>query len=123
MSYDIRLKDKKSGDTLYAKFNPTSREGTYCVSEGGEERPCRFNITYNYANHYYRVIDGDKGIRKIYGMTAKDSIPVLSSAIAKLGTDVDTDYWKDTEGNAREALRGLLDIALAADPEGVWTGD
>ena len=56
-------------------------------------------------------------------MTAKDSIPLLKKAISKLGDDIDPDYWKSTEGNAKEALRGLLIIAEAADPEGVWTGD
>lgn len=121
MSYDIRLVDKDTGDTLTAAFTP-NREGTYCIINGAERR-CSFNITYNYADHFYKHIDEDKGIRAIYGMTAKDSIPLLKKAISKLGDDIDPDYWKSTEGNAKEALRGLLIIAEAADPEGVWTGD
>jgi hypothetical protein len=37
-------------------------------------------------------------------MTGADSIPVLSLAAAQLQNDVDDDYWKPTEGNAKRAL-------------------
>ena len=121
MSYNIRLKDKETGETLVAKFNPT-REGTYSLSNS-KCRPCSFNITYNYAGHCYRHIDSERGIRAIYGKTARESIPILEAAISKLKDDVDSDYWKNTEGNAKEALRGLLEIARNADPDGVWDGD
>lgn len=48
---------------------------------------------------------------------------MLEDAISKLGDDVDPDYWKPTEGNTKEALNGLLIIAKASDPDGVWEGD
>lgn len=121
MSYSIRLVDRKTRDVLLTSFTPT-REGTYCVTDS-PTRWCEFNITYNYSKFYYDKMDKEKGIRKIYGMTAKDSIPVLEATIARLGDDVDKDYWKATEGNAKSALRGLLSIAKAADPNGVWEGD
>ena len=121
MSYDIHLVNKKSGEVQRAKFTPT-REGTYCLTDS-EVRECSFNITYNYAKHFYRVVDADKGIRVIYGMTAKESIPVLEKAISLLGDDVVEDYWQPTEGNAKESLKGLLEIAKAANPDSVWEGD
>ena len=39
-----------------------------------------------------------------------------------LGDDVDDDYWKPTEGNAKRALYGLLAMAQMR-PDGVWGGD
>jgi hypothetical protein len=65
---------------------------------------------------------GDKGIRSLYGMTGKESVPVLKKAIAQLATDVSLDYWEPTEGNARKALEGLLALAIMK-PDGVWGGD
>jgi hypothetical protein len=80
-----------------------------------------FGITYNYANIYYRVF-GKKGIRIIYGLSGRESIPILQRAISKLIGDIDKDSWKPTEGNARRALKELLVIALTS-PDDVWSGD
>lgn len=122
MSYDIRLVDKVTRETLCADFEPPVG-GVMMLGESRHGNPCKLNVTYNYADHFYKHMDKERGIRSIYGMTAKESIPVLEKAIAKLGDDVDPDYWKGTEGNAKVALKGLLTIARAADPNGVWTGD
>ena len=121
MSYDIRLKDKNTDETLMADFDHV-REGTYDVGYSNA-RPCTMNITYNYRPHFVKAFGSEAGIRSIYGITAKDSIPLLESAMKKLGNDVDDDYWKPTEGNARQAISGLLAIARASDPDGVWGGD
>jgi hypothetical protein len=43
-------------------------------------------------------------------------------AIAKLNDDVDQNYWKPTEGNAKKALTQLLALAKMR-PDGVWRGD
>ena len=94
------------------------RGGTYAI---GGTRDAWLNVTYNYANHYYRTM-GDKGIRAIYGMTGAESIPVLEDAISKLGDDVSSDYWEDTEGNAKKALCQLLALAKMR-PDGIWDGD
>jgi hypothetical protein len=79
------------------------------------------NITYNYSKHFFRVIGGE-GIRTIYGMTGKDSIPILVGAIHRLKDDASNDYWEPTEGNARQALINLHALAVMC-PNGVWDGD
>ena len=83
-------------------------------------------MTYNYAPHFYRTLGG-RGIRGLYGLTALESIPVLTRAITQLGNDHTPDYWTATEGNAREALIDLLALAQQAVDEqhghAVWSGD
>lgn len=117
MSYDIYLRDD-AGNTV--KIDPADqpRGGTYALGSTSE---AWLNITYNYAPHFYRTM-GEKGIRTIYGMTAEESIPLLEQAIASLGDDVDPDYWKPTEGNAKATLVGLLGMARLR-PHAVWSGD
>jgi len=119
MSYDIRLKDLKTGKTLHANSKHNFRGGTYAL---GGNTELWLNVTYNYAKHYYKVIDEEKGIRFLYGKSGKESIPILEKAIAQLGDDVDKDYWKDTEGNAKVALEQLLAMAKMR-PKGIWDGD
>lgn len=94
--------------------------GTYAI---GGTTELWLNVTYNYAQFYYRDdVFGEKGIRTIYGMTGAESIPILKKAIAALGDDVDDDYWKPTEGNAKLPLTQLLAFAQMR-PDGVWAGD
>jgi hypothetical protein len=118
MSYDIDLCDPVTGDVLELDDVHHMRGGTYCV---GGTREASMNVTYNYSRHYYRVM-GDKGIRTIYGMTGAASLPVLDAAIVALGDETDGDYWKPTEGNAKQALCCLRTLA-AMRPDGVWSGD
>lgn len=118
MSYDIRLCDPVTKETLEVDAPHHITGGTYKV---GGNTECWLNITYNYADHFYRVM-GEKGIRTIYGMTGAESIPVLKEAVSKLGDDVSDDYWEPTEGNAKKALYGLLALAQMR-PDGVWDGD
>ncbi len=118
MSYDIELTDPDTGDVLHLDEPHQMRGGTYAI---GGTTEARLNVTYNYGSHYYRVM-GEKGIRTIYGMTGRASIPVLEDAISKLGDDVDDDYWKPVEGNAKQALKHLLVLAKTK-PDGVWSGD
>lgn len=80
-----------------------------------------FSITYNYANIYYRVF-GKKGIRTIYGLSGRESIPILEKAISKLDNDVNKDPWKSTEDNAQKVLKELVVIALT-QPADIWSGD
>ena len=117
MSYDIYLKDP-DGATHEFKDAHKCIGGTYAV--GGTTEPW-LNVTYNYSKHFYRVM-GDDGVRSIYGKTGKQSITLLDAAIAQLGDDVDNNYWKPTEGNAKAALMNLKTLAEAA-PNCVWAGD
>jgi len=78
-------------------------------------------ITRNHGGHF-RTTLGAKGIREIYSMTGHESIPVLKAAIAELNDDVNPNYWRVTEGNAKRALRQLCALAEMR-PDGVWEGD
>lgn len=118
MSYDIYLNHPVTGEVLHTETMHQMRGGTYAIAGTTE---CWLNVTYNYGQHFYRVM-GEKGIRIIYGMTGAESIPVLKAAMAALGDDVDPDYWIATEGNAKAALAGLLALAQMR-PDGVWSGD
>lgn len=120
MSYDITLCDPVTGDVFYCDTMHQIRGGTYAA---GGTQEMWLNITYNYADIFYRSnVLGEKGIRTIYGLTGAESIPVLKNAIAVLKDDVDPDYWKATEGNAKRALCGLLAFAQMR-PDGIWEGD
>ena len=48
--------------------------------------------------------------------------PLLEGAAAQLGDDVDPDYWKATDGNAKRALVQLAALAKMR-PDAVWAGD
>ena len=118
MSYDITLNDPVTKRVIEIEPH-TIQGGTYQV---GGTTETWLNITYNYAEHFYRLIDREKGIRFLYGKTGAESIPILKKAISKLKDDVVGDYWEPTEGNAKEALKGLLYFAEIR-PDGVWDGD
>ena len=122
MSYDIALTCPVTGEILELDEPYQMKGGTYAV---GSTRVAALNITYNYSKHYYPLfqeIGYGNGIRSIYGMTGAESIPILQMATAKLKDDVDYDYWKPTEGNAKKALTQLLALAKMR-PDGVWQGD
>jgi len=119
MSYDIDLNDPITGNVIEFDTPHQLTGGTYAV--GGSNR-ASLNVTYNYSRFYYKVLDEDKGIRIIYGMTGADSIPILEAAISLLGDDVSEDYWEVTEGNAKSALLKLVALAKIR-PDGVWMGD
>ena len=118
MSYDIDLKDPITKETLEFDSAHQIKGGTYAI---GGTTEASLNITYNYANQFSKVL-GDKGIRSIYGMTGAESIPVLKKAISRLKDDIDDDYWKSTEGNAKRSLLGLVALAEMR-PDGIWDGD
>lgn len=118
MSYDINLVDE-NGKAIQLKDKHHITGGTYAV---GGTREAWLNVTYNYMRHFNRVFEGNKGIRTIYGMKAKDSIPILQKAANQLKGNTDPDYWKSTEGNAKIALLDLIELAKLC-PEGAWNGD
>ena len=118
MSYDIDLKDPVTKAVIELASPHHMRGGTYAI---GGTRDASLNVTYNYAPHFYRTL-GDGGIRKLYGMTGAESLPMLRLAIAQLKDDVDDDYWKPTEGNAKRALMQLAALAEMR-PDGIGDGD
>ena len=64
-------------------------------------REAWLNVTYNYAEHYGRVI-GDKGIRTIYGMSGTESIPCYRPLLRSLATKL-----MMTIGSRRKATRSF----------------
>lgn len=118
MSYDISLVHPVTREALHADEPHHLRGGTYAL---GGTTLLELNVTYNYAQILYGVL-GEKGIRRLYGMTGVESIPILIGAIEQLGNDVDKDYWEPTEGNVKVALQQLLALARMR-PDGVWDGD
>lgn len=138
MSYDIKLCDPVNGEALHAKFKHEMCGGKYAV--GGTEE-LWLNVTYNYAKWYYRPgvfsEKGEDGIRKIYGISGAESIPILEKAIRALESieeDISeeerkkcedqgaTGYWMPTRENAIRPLYSLLAMAKIR-PDGVWRGD
>lgn len=117
MSYDIYLVDRDN-KTIHLQENHDVAGGTLAV---GGTTECWINITYNYSKFFYQAL-GEKGIRSLYGKTGLETIPILKEAISKLGDDITSNYWDATEGNAKEALKGVLQLAELA-PYGIWKGD
>jgi len=118
MSYDILLQDPITRETIMLDAPHDMRGGIYGL---GGTCEAWLNVTYNYAKHFSRVL-GKDGIRKIYGMSGAESIPILEAATALLADDVNADYWEPTEGNAKRAILQLLALAKRR-PDGVWDGD
>ena len=118
MSYDIELIDPVTKKIIELPTPHFMRGGTYAVSG---TTLAELNITWNYSQYFCKVF-GDDGIRSIYGLTGEESLPILESAARKLKDDVDDNYWKATEGNAKRALSHLIILAVLA-PNGIWNGD
>lgn len=118
MSYDVRLTDPVTGETLHGDVPHLMRGGTYAV---GGTTELTLNVTYNYAKHLIRAL-GEKGIHELYGKTGAETLPMLETGIAMLGDEVADDYWSPTEGNVKRALCQLLAFARMR-PDGVWDGD
>ena len=119
MSYDISLVHPVTREVLTVEHPHEITGGTYAL---GGTRNLWLNVTYNYAPHFYRTIDPEKGIRAIYGLTGEESIPLFNASLEQLADDYDQDYWAPTEGNAKAALLGLREFARLR-PDGVWEGD
>lgn len=140
MSYDITLTDPVTKETIHFDSAHDMRGGTYAL---GGTTEAWLNITYNYADWYYKpgvfgpTEEKSKGIRAIYGLSGAESIPVLQKAIAALQAMTEdisdeernqceeqgaTGYWMPTRENAIKPLYQLLAMAKMR-PDGVWDGD
>ena len=97
MSWWVSLDDPVTG--AYLPVENFSEGGTYVL---GGSTEADINITYNYGKHY--GVLGEKGLDGLNGMTAKDALPILERGVASLGDEMNDDYWKATEGNAKRPL-------------------
>ena len=113
MSWDVYL--THGGETTL-KVPLHQEGGTYAL---GGTNAAELNITYNYSPYYYTHLDEEKGLRWLDGQIAKDTIDRLQSAVEELGVVRDSDYWRQSPGNAGYALNILLSWARL-HPEGVW---
>lgn len=75
------------------------------------------NETYNYSPVFRKALGGD-GINDFDGRQAADVIPLIINALPKLQDDVDDDYWKATDGNAKRALFRILALCEMR-PDGI----
>ena len=147
MSYDIYLRDRVTKETVHFDTPHQMAGGTYAV---GGTTEARLNITYNYAQWYYKdgvfpdrgeagkdFYDRLTGIRSIYGLSGAESIPILEHAIKTLESmteDLSEEeiqeykdrgaggYWTPTRANAVRPLYQLLAMAKMR-PDAVWDGD
>lgn len=141
MSYDIELCDPVTHETLQADSPHQMRGGTYQV---GGTTDMWLNVTYNFGKYFRKAFEGftcgpdlsdpwrtalakepgylDGSIRALYGHTGGESIPMLKTAISRLGDEMGPDYWHGGEGRAKQALCQLLAMARMR-PDGVWDGD
>lgn len=126
MSYDINLLDPITKEVIEINDAHFLRGGTYQM---GGSKELTLNITYNYSEILHRVIQPKNtpseyktGIRSLYGTTALEAVLILEAAISKLKDDVDEDYWKATEGNAKRALNNLLTMCKMR-PDAIVDGD
>lgn len=140
MSYDIYLRNRVTKETVHFDTPHQMAGGTYAV---GGTTEAWLNITYNYAQWYYK--DGvfpnngedNSGIRSIYGLSGADSIPVLEHAIKTLESMTEDlseeeiqeykdrgagSYWTPTRANAIRPLYQLLAMAKMR-PDAEWSGD
>lgn len=116
VSYDISLCDPVTKERLHADSPHQIRGGTYAM---GGTTELWLSITFNYAKFYYEHFPEEKGLCWLQDKLAVDTIPVIQKVIDLLKDDVDDDYWKSTEGNAKRALYGLLSFAKMR-PDGIW---
>ena len=115
MSYDLYL--------TYADTSAPIEVDNQHFIAGGIHEPfgtnqCWLNISYNYSGMLRRVL-GYGGIDRLDGLTGRESIPILTSAIEELSDDFDSNYWLPTEGNVKIVLASLAALAELR-PDGVW---
>ena len=115
MSYWVSLNCAHCERSFYVE--PHEEGGTRCV--GGSSEAC-INVTYNYSEHYQRVLDPERGLRWLHGKPAAQTVERLQRAIDQLKGGPVHDYWAPTEGNARHTLVVLLGWAKQ-HPTAVWS--
>ena len=121
MSYDIRIVDKDTKETMFADIQHDINGGTYAV---GGTKELWLNITYNYAPFFREVFKehGEGGIHCLDGMPVEYTMPWIQEAIDQLKDDVSYNYWEPTEGNAKASLICLYRLGEQGK-NGFWEVD
>lgn len=117
MSYDIYLIHPETEKVIYL-YEPGPLR-SFASMVGGY--PASLNVTYNHYENFSKVF-GHGGIRNLYRKQARETLPMLSDAMDKLGDDHHWDPYEATEGNAKAVLFKLYHLAILA-PHGIWSGD
>lgn len=98
MGYSLWLEDKETGIICRRKKPEVDLGNMLCI--GGSDL-MEFNITYNYAPYYDKAVRfQENGIRTIYGMSGKDSLPLLNELIKDI-----KDRYTDENGNWSKTTR------------------
>ena len=106
-------------------------EGSHCSRSGKSENTTQVCVTYNYAWFFYKFMDNEKGIEAIYGLTGKETLPMIRKMLDELCSkgmgngehiSVKDDYWLPTPLNVSNILR-LLESWCIKFPEGTFRGD
>ena len=118
MSYSAYLTEPETGATIQLKRTDAVPQPAGGIMRVSPVKYAELNITFNYGAIFRRFF-GEEGIRKLNGMRAASSMSLLVPAIDKLKDDVDPDYWRATEGNAKRALQHLRTLAELR-PDGIW---
>lgn len=107
MSYDIRLVEPTTKETITIDTPHHMRGGTYCIGGSNE---LSLNITWNYFKYFYDATEKDdrfyneeenQGIRGIYGKTGAESIPMLTDMVERIRKKYQNKdgTWKKTKRN------------------------
>lgn len=149
MGYEIRLiRNGSKAKLREIKDSELPKAGQFALRDANaslSEEDLELYVTYNYSWYFYNSIDKDKGIRVIYGLKAKDAIPLLEAALPKIDKfmdeerktkkvlsttwgvgeaydEADTNYWSVSARNAKRAVENIIALGKLA-PEFTFTGD
>ncbi len=123
MSWHVTLNDPTTKEVI--EFNmPHFLYGcNYAITPTGELAPnylAELNVTYNYSSVFAEYLD-KTSLNYLNNQQANNMIPKLADAICALHPhEPVNNYWENTPGNAREALRSLLFFAVTR-PDGVFS--
>jgi len=113
MSFEVYLLDKKGKPVqvdTHAEGGNIKLDKPFTVGNtvmiGNQD--AELNITFNYSKYYYQTINSKHGLRYLHHMKARKAIPILRTAIKKLGTSRTGSYWSASPENAGHALATLL---------------
>lgn len=115
MSSTVCLEHPKTGKTIQL-INKTIVRGS--TIEVGGTNIAELVITGNYGALISEHMHPD-GLMFLYGKTGEECIPILKAAVNRLGTNIDLDYWKATNGNVGMTLMTLLMFA-STRPDGIF---